>query len=141
MRALLLALIVAAPPAGADILLATTTIRAQSLIGPGDIDIAKGEAAGLAASPDDVVGKEARVTIYAGRPIRLADLGAPALVDRNQLVTLVFRQGVLSMTADGRALDRAGAGETVRAMNLGSRNVVTGRVAADGSILVSGTYR
>ncbi len=142
MRLLLaLLLLTAADPAAAEIVVAATTIRANSLIGPDDLKTRPGDAAGIAADSDEVVGKEARTTIYAGRPVRLGDIGPPALVDRNQIVTLAFRQGTLTIRAEGRALDRAGAGDRVRAMNLGSRNVVVGQVAPDGTIIVSGMFQ
>jgi flagellar basal body P-ring formation protein FlgA len=41
--------------------------------------------------------------------------------------------------ADGRALGRAGIGDVVRVMNLGSRQTVSGLVLADGSIVVGST--
>jgi len=58
-------------------------------------------------------------------------------VDRNQIVPLVFKQGGLSITAEGRSLSRAAAGEIVRVMNLSSRTTVSGIVLANGSIQVS----
>ena len=41
------------------------------------------------------------------------------------------------IATEGRALDRAGVGERLRVMNLGSRNTVTGTVAEDGAVLVA----
>jgi len=133
-----IALLVAPPgAAAADIVVAARTIRAQEVISEQDITLKAGEMPGVAAHPVNIVGKEARVALYAGRPIRLADVGAPALVERNQIVTLVFNHGGLLILAEGRSLSRAGAGEPVRAMNLASRNTVSGRVGADGRIHVS----
>lgn len=131
--------LLAAPPgsAAADIIVAARTIRAQEVISEQDITLKAGEMPGVAAHPSAIIGKEARVALYAGRPIRLADVGAPALVERNQIVTLVFNHGGLLILAEGRSLSRAGAGEPVRAMNLASRNTVSGRVGADGRIHVS----
>ena len=63
-------------------------------------------------------------------------LGPPALVDRNALVRMVFVRGALAIQAEGRALDRGGVGERVRVMNLGSKQIVTGAVAPDGSVEV-----
>ena len=71
-----------------------------------------------------------------GRPILASQLGAPALVERNQLVRMTYAEGALRIATEGRALDRAGAGEPVRVMNLASRQTVTGTVAPDGSIEV-----
>jgi flagellar basal body P-ring formation protein FlgA len=77
------------------------------------------------------------VTLYAGRPIPLSALGPPALVERNQVVTLVFQRGGLEIRAEGRALGRGGEGDTIRIMNLASRNTVTGWVTGDGLIHVA----
>lgn len=87
--------------------------------------------------PAEAIGMETRVTLAPGRPIRAADLNAPALVERNELVRLSFERGGLSIAAEGRALDRGALGDRVRAMNLGSRQTVTGRVAGPGLVEVS----
>ena len=79
---------------------------------------------------------EARVTLYAGRPIPLASLGPPAVVERNQLVTLIFQRGGLEIRADGRALGRGAEGDEIRIMNLGSRSTVTGTIAGPGLVSV-----
>ena len=132
----LLALLALAAPAPAETLVATRTIRAQTLIGPEDVVTIAAPAPGALSHPDQAIGREARTALYPGRPIRPGDLGPPALVDRNGLVTLSFSAGGLTITATGRALARAGAGEEVRAMNLDSRSIVTGRVLPDGRIAV-----
>lgn len=123
--------------AAADIVLAARTIRAQSIIAPSDIVIKPGEVAGVASSAQDVVGLETRVALYAGRPIRIADLGPPAVIERNQIVQLIYRQDGLSIAADGRSLSRAGPGEMVRVMNLSSRMTISGRASPDGRVFVS----
>ncbi|EPX84160.1 Flagellar basal body P-ring biosynthesis protein [Rubellimicrobium thermophilum DSM 16684] len=51
---------------------------------------------------------------------------------RSSIVRAVF-----SSWSRGRALDRAGVGETVRVMNLDSRVTVTARMGADGMAHVS----
>lgn len=126
-------------PAGAlaDMIVAARTIRAQTVITQQDVAVKPGEISGVAADPGALIGKEARVALYAGRPIRLADVGPPAVIDRNQIVTLVFERGGLRIVAEGRSLSRAGAGERVRVMNLVSRNTVSGRAGPDGRVFVS----
>ncbi len=136
--AAILALAVLAVPAAAETLVATRTIRAQAIIEPQDLTFAAIATPGALDDPSDVVGKEARVVLYAGRPIRPGDIGPPAIVERNQIVSLVFQQGTLTIAAEGRALARGGAGDMVRVMNLASRNTVTGIVGHDGSVIVSG---
>ena len=132
-----LLMIFAAAPAMADIVVAARTIPPQTVITANDLRVKPGDMDGVAATPDQLLGQESRVAIYAGRPIRLGDVGPPALVERNQLVAVFFEKAGLNISTDGRALDRAGLGEMVRVMNLSSRTTVTGRVLADGSIKVS----
>jgi flagella basal body P-ring formation protein FlgA len=135
--ALALALALAAPPLAAETLIATRLIRAQEVIGPGDVILAEGEVPGALADPADAVGREARIALYPGRPVMRGQTAAPALVERNQIVTVVYARGGLTLTAEARALGRAAAGETIRVMNLSSRMSVTGTVAPDGSVRVS----
>ena len=141
MRRLALSLLAAflACEAAAETLVAARTIRAQSILGPADVAIGAATVPGALSDPDEAVGLEARVVLYAGRPIRPGDLGPPAVVERNQPVTLLYRNGALTIATEGRALARGGPGDSVRAMNAGSRNMVTGTVTADGAILVDGS--
>lgn len=134
--AILTAAALCAPPAWADYLVPLRTIRAKAIVNPEDLALKKGEIHGALSNPSEVVGMEARVALYAGRPLRPGDVGPPAIIERNDLVTLIFRQGVLSIAAEGRALGRGSAGEAVRVMNLSSRTTVTGRVKEDGSVEV-----
>jgi flagella basal body P-ring formation protein FlgA len=123
-------------PANAEILVPVRTIQAKEVIGAEDLVIKSGDVAGAVTDLDQVVGREARIALYAGRPVHPSDIQPPALIARNDLVTLVFTHGQLRIAAEGRSLSRAGEGDVVRAMNLVSRTTVTGRVLADGSIEV-----
>jgi flagella basal body P-ring formation protein FlgA len=134
LRVLLLVALTA--PASAESLVATRTIRAKALVAPDDLTLVSAELPGALSDPDQAVGLEARVAIYAGKPVRPGDLGPPTLVDRNQLVKLVYLSGGLAISAEGRALARGSEGDEVRVMNLGSRNTVTGRIGPDGAVYV-----
>lgn len=138
MRALLLALLSLTAPAAAsaDTVVAAATIRPGTVLGPEHLALADGTVPGALSRPEEALGLEARVVLYAGRPVRAADLGPPALVDRNQIVTLVYADAGLAIETAGRALDRAAAGEAVRALNLASRSTVTGIVDDRGRIRV-----
>jgi flagellar basal body P-ring formation protein FlgA len=133
-RAILLSLL--AMPAMAETVVATRTIRAMSVLGPEDVAIVKGQVPGTLGSLTAVLGQEARVTLYAGRPIRAQDVGPPAIVERNQIVPLAYLSAPLAIRTEGRALARAGVGDTIRVMNLASRSTVTGRVREDGTVVV-----
>ena len=136
MRWFLLCLLIA-DPALADIVVAARTLRAQTTLTPADLNVEPGEMPGTFAGKAELIGKETRVVLSEGRPILPEDIGPPALVERNQIVTLAYDRAGLSIRVEGRSLARAGVGETVRVMNLSSRSTLSGRVQADGTVLVS----
>jgi flagella basal body P-ring formation protein FlgA len=122
----------------ADTLVAVKTIRANTILTPQDIalDPNLGEV-GL-DDPSALIGMETRVVLYAGRPILAEHVGPPAVVNRNQIVPLVFRKSGLSISTAGRALDRGAEGDIIRVMNMSSRTTLFGTVLEDGSVDVSG---
>jgi len=124
--------LVLAQTAAAEVLVPT---RTKEIIGAEDLMLKSAEVPGSFTDPAEVIGQEARVALYAGRPIRYADIGPPAIVDRNDLVTLFFDNGPLVITTEGRALGRGAAGDVIRVMNLTSRTV-SGQIRPNGSIEV-----
>lgn len=135
---LLVFLMVLATPVSAETVVAARTIRPQAIIGAADLAVIEKTVPGALAVAEDALGQEARVVLYAGRPIRPQDIGPPAIIERNQIVTLYYRSGALTIAADARSLGRGGVGDSIRVMNLASRNTVTGYVLADGTVTVSG---
>jgi flagella basal body P-ring formation protein FlgA len=137
MRILALIGLVFAPlPVLADTIVAARTIRAQEIIEAGDLLLKPGVGTSD-VTLHDLIGQEAQVSLYAGRPVRASDVGAPAVVERNQVVPLIYAANGLQIVTEGRSLSRAGVGEYVRVMNLNSRATVSGRVTRDGQIFVS----
>lgn len=137
--ALALALLAVAPAPAAEgqTLVATRAIRGTTLIGPADVALVPGTVPGALSDPALAVGREARVTLYPGRPIRPGELSAPATVARNATVTLRYATGALLILAEGRALERGGPGDRVRVMNVDTKVIVTGRIGADGIVEVT----
>lgn len=135
---LLAALLVALPSAApAETVLAARTMRAQTIVTAQDVVVKDVEVEGALSDVNEIIGMETRVALYAGRPIRPGDVGPPAIVERNQIVSLVFEQGGIAIFSEGRALARGGSGDFIRVMNLASRITVSGRVRPDGRISVS----
>lgn len=120
----------------AEIVVPTRTIRPKQVIVASDLTYKPVKIEGMIADPSEVIGQEARVALYAGRPIRPGDFGPPAIVNRNDLVTLIFDHAALSISTEGRALGRGSVGERIRVMNLSSRTTVSGLIRADGQIEV-----
>lgn len=127
------ALAMKGPPAA---MVTARAIRARSIIGPQDVERGTERVPGALDDPADVIGQEALSWMQVGRPIMPEDVGPPALVERNQVVTMLFRRGSLEITAEGRALDRAAGGDRIRVMNLDSRTTVSATVIAPGIVEV-----
>jgi flagellar basal body P-ring formation protein FlgA len=132
----LVVLLLIAQPVLAESVVATRTIRAKTLISSEDLTLVSAELPGALGDPALAIGQEAKISIYAGKPVKVGDVGPPTLVQRNQLVTLIYLTGGLSISTEGRALDRGSEGEVLRVMNLGSKNTVAGRVGPDGAVYV-----
>ena len=136
MRVWFLLLLIAGSDAYAQTVVAAHAIRARSIIGPQDVVLIEENTAGGITDAVDIIGMEARVNLYAGRVIRVSEIGPPAILERNQLVIMIYKSSLLSISTEGRVLARAGVGEMVRVMNLSSRTTVTGLVMPDGTIEV-----
>lgn len=138
LRFVLLIGLVLPAAAPAETVVAARTIRSQAILTPADLTIIAKTIPGTLETAEQAVGLETRVVLYAGRPIRPGDVGPPAIIERNQIVTLLYRRGGLSIAAEARALGRAGVGDMLRVMNLASRTTVSGTVRADGTVTVGG---
>ncbi len=133
--ALLLAVFASSAPAQS--VTVVRAIRAGDALTADDLAFSEIAEADGFLDPRDVVGMEARVNLYPGRPLLTRDLGLPTVVERNATVPLIYRAGGLTITLEGRALGRAGEGEVVRVMNLSSRNTVSGVATATGAVIVN----
>ncbi len=136
MRGWVLGFVAAAAPAFADSMVTTHTIKAQTVVAPEDVAMVAADIPGALTTLADAVGLETKVTLYAGRPVHLDDLTQPTLVQRNQMVRLIFASSGLTIHTDGRALERGALGDVINVMNLSSHLTVKGSVAPDGSVSV-----
>ena len=137
MRGLITSLLVMALPCTAWAgTVATRNLPAGTIIGPDDITL-NPEVAGGLPDAELAIGQQVRVAIYEGRPVMAGALRAPVLVERNQIVPILFRAGALEILTEARVLSEGAAGETVRAMNLSSRSTVMAIVAPDGTLVAS----
>lgn len=87
-------------------------------------------------SPRPIVGKVARRTLIAGRPIPVNSLRAPHLITEGDHVRVHFNVGGLSITGVGLALQSGRKGQMIGLRNLDSGITVRGRVVAAGIVSV-----
>jgi flagella basal body P-ring formation protein FlgA len=137
MRAIaIICTIIFALPLFADTVVPARTIRANQIITEMDVTFAATDLSTGYSRLSDVIGQEARVALYAGRPILVGDIGPPAVIDRNQIVPLRYSANGINISTEGRALERGAIGDRIRVMNLGSRATLFGQILGDGTIEV-----
>jgi flagellar basal body P-ring formation protein FlgA len=111
------------------------------VVGPGDARLVRLRAErvrpGAAQALEQVLGQQLRRPMASDLPFMAADLGAPALVEKSALVTMLVEAPGLSLTAQGRALEAGPRGGLVPVMNLSSRTVVEGEVVGPGRVHVA----
>jgi flagella basal body P-ring formation protein FlgA len=122
--------------ARADSLIAMRTLPAKTIIAPEDVTLVASKIPGALDQSDSAIGKELRRAIYAGRAITAADISAPTLIERNQIVQLTYRAQGMVIRTEGRALSRGAEGDWIEVLNLASKTKVTGKIGANGTILV-----
>jgi len=89
-------------------------------------------------SEDELVGMTPRRIILAGDPIKEKDVQAPQIIERGELVTMVFENGSLSLTAKGKALESGAKGDVIRVVNANSSRTLEAQVTAQKEVLVHG---
>jgi len=84
----------------------------------------------------EFVGMAARRVLTDGALLRPGDVERPRIVQRNEIVTIVFEAGALTLTARGRAQEAGGVGDTIDVQNVASRRTVQAVVQAPGRVVV-----
>ncbi len=136
MKFILVILLLLPGLAQAGSVVAARTLAAGTIIMPEDVALSQEDNPTGPSQISHVVGQQLRSMVYEGRRIEATALTAPTAVKRNQIVTLAYEKAALRIEAEGRALGAGGIGEVIRVMNSTSRVTVSGRIAADGTVVV-----
>jgi flagellar basal body P-ring formation protein FlgA len=83
------------------------------------------------------IGLAARHQLHPGLPLHEADLMKPAVVQRNDTVTIVYEAPGFTLTLRGQAQDSGAIGDTISVLNAESKRVVQGVVTGPGRVTVS----
>jgi flagellar basal body P-ring formation protein FlgA len=87
--------------------------------------------------PQAAVGLVARQQLRPGQPLHDADVMKPALVQRNDVVTIFYEVPGISLTLRGQAQDAGALGETINVMNIQSKRLVQGVVTGPGRVTMA----
>ena len=86
---------------------------------------------------EQVLGLAARSPLQAGRPLRVADLMKPELVQRNETVMLVYEVPGITLTVRGKATEGGAEGDVISVLNEQSKRTVQGVVVGPGRVTIS----
>jgi len=86
----------------------------------------------------DIVGKVARRTLVAGRPIPRNALQTSEVIPEGSRVTLVFGASGFTIKGVGKAIEGGSVGDTISVQNIDSGQLVRGVVQKDGTVDVRG---
>lgn len=86
---------------------------------------------------EDLVGMQVRSLLAQGRPVMAQAVQPPRIIGRGDKVAIRYTDGLLELTAPGRALTDAHRGQEVKIVNLVSNTPVVGIATAEGLVEVS----
>ncbi|MBJ7577119.1 flagellar basal body P-ring formation protein FlgA [Devosia sp. MC532] len=120
--------LVAALPAGA--------VLAPEHISMRPISVKQADAQGI-PHYDQLIGKALNRPSRDGMLLRATDVSVPLTIAKNDLVTIVFNQGPMTLTVKGQAITSAAQGEAVQVLNLASRRIISATAISPGAVAVS----
>ncbi len=85
----------------------------------------------------NILGKSLTRTVRENTMLRPSDLSEPIIIGRNDVVTILYRQGPLKLTVKGQALHAASKDQTVTVMNLMSKKMVQGIATGTGTVVIT----
>ena len=86
---------------------------------------------------EDIVGKALTRQSRDGMLLKPADVTMPLTVSKNDLVTIYFRRGPMTLTVKGQAITGATIGAPLQVLNLMSKRVISATAIAAGAVQVS----
>lgn len=124
----------------APVVVAARPLAAGRTLGTEDVGLATQDITqlppGTLTDPAQAVGQVLNVGLMPGYPLRQDMLRPPVVIRQGQTVKLVVQGGGFSVSAEGRALTNASAGQPVQ-VRTASGQTVSGIARPDGSVEVS----
>jgi flagellar basal body P-ring formation protein FlgA len=112
------------------------TIITVAQIRPRSFRVTSTSVAGFATVESEILGKQARRRLIAGKPIPLASLTLPFAIRRGTIAAALYHDEGFTISISLVALADGAAGDMIEARNIETGTVVLARVRADGSLTV-----
>jgi len=117
-----------------DVPVVRNMLHNGDVIGMADIDYTTIRTADLASNvitdAKKLVGMSPRRSISPSKPITVVDVMLPVIIKKGDLVTMVLKSPTMTLTTQGKALENAADGDSLRVINISSNQaldaVVTG---------------
>ena len=123
-----------------DVPVLSNAIQRGQVIGQRDIEMISVPAdsirGDIVVSSENMIGMTPKRAIIPGKLLKLNDLQAPIIVERGDLVTMIFDNGGMRLTAKGKALENGARGDLVRVSNASSSRTVEALVTATREVVV-----
>lgn len=114
--------------------------RRGDIVEANDIVITKIVRSRTPATPlentSNIIGKQAKRNIMAGKPLVEADLRNPVVIKRGQFVTMAYRTNLMTLSTRGQVMHDAGVGDVVRVRNVASDTLVQAQVTSEHEVIV-----
>jgi flagella basal body P-ring formation protein FlgA len=82
------------------------------------------------------IGRMAKRPLKAGQILRQSDVAVSPVIHKNDLIRLVVKTGQMTLSVQGKAMQDAAIGQTVRVMNVNSNRQLTGTVIDAGTVAI-----
>jgi flagella basal body P-ring formation protein FlgA len=85
---------------------------------------------------EQLIGRVAKRPLKAGQILRQSDVAVSPVIRKNDLVQLVVKTGQMTLSVQGKALQDAALGQTIRVINVNSNRQLSGTVVDAGTVAV-----
>lgn len=85
---------------------------------------------------EQLVGRMAKRPLKAGQILRQSDVAVSPVIRKNDLIRLVVRTGQMTLSVQGKAMQDAALGQTIRVINVNSNRQLSGTVVDAGTVAV-----
>ncbi len=86
---------------------------------------------------NEIIGKEARRSLNANRPINPSDLKEPQIIKAKQAITIVVQTPQMQLTAKGRAIEGGSKGDVIKVENIQSGKIIQATIVGTGIAMVN----
>ncbi|BBO66781.1 hypothetical protein DSCA_07110 [Desulfosarcina alkanivorans] len=124
----------------ADVVSVVRPLGKHQHIRRADLAVERRDLAGLPATVvtriDDALGNRVTRMVYPNTVLQSTMIARPPLVKRGDVVKIVARTGLMTITATGMVKQKGCRGEMIRVMNTDSNRIVMARVTGPGAVEV-----